>query len=90
MEFATIMTTVAAAVTVIFTINSSLNKKFDDLRLDNKCLKNEIRKLDEKISKTELNLIERMSNVEGEMDSIRNMMNTLLTAFLGNNTGTTH
>jgi hypothetical protein len=77
MDYATIMATIAAAVTTIYTIKSGLDKRFDGIEKRFDKIEELIRKQGDKIS-----------HLEGEVAGIRSMLNTIVGFLLGHKTGT--
>lgn len=77
MDYVSIMTTIASAVTIIYTIKSSADKKLD--------------KIDKRFDKIEdilRNHDQRTSKMEGEVSSVRNMLHALVGSLVGHKTGT--
>lgn len=91
MDYVQIVTTLGSAVTVIYAIKSSFDKKFDaiDKKFDGihseiKEVRSEIREVRKEIN----SVSDRISKVEGEMDTIRSMLHALIGGLLSQKTGT--
>lgn len=84
MDYVHIMTTVASAVTVIYTIKTSLDKRFEgvDKRFEG------VNKRFDKIEEILRNQDQRISKLEGEVEGMRGMLQTIVGFLLGHRTGT--
>lgn len=84
MDYVQFITTVGTAVSTIYVIKSSFDKKIEEVKLEINQLREEVKSQRSEIS----HLSSKISNTEGEMAIIRSMLHALVGSLIGHKTGT--